>query len=105
VAALPCRANRNHGRARAGNDGARGKRAAGSFAIPRLPAFGGRRGAAQALETLAQALYDQAADLQKNGVGTGIDTLRANVQLQNEKQRVIVTRTQLETGLFALAAY
>jgi outer membrane protein TolC len=58
--------------------------------------------AAQALETLAQALYDQAADLQKNGVGTGIDTLRANVQLQNEKQRVIVTRTQLETGLFGL---
>ena len=58
--------------------------------------------AAQARETLAQALYDQAADLQKNGVGTGIDTLRANVQLQNEKQRVIVTRTQLETGLFAL---
>jgi len=58
--------------------------------------------AAQARETLAQALYDQAADLQKNGVGTGIDTLRANVQLQNEKQRVIVTHTQLETGLFAL---
>ena len=54
--------------------------------------------AAQARETLAQALYDQAADLQKNGVGTGIDTLRANVQLQNEKQRVIVTHTQLETG-------
>ena len=58
--------------------------------------------AAQARETLAQALYDQAADLQQNGVGTGIDTLRANVQLQNEKQRVIVTHTQLETGLFAL---
>ena len=58
--------------------------------------------AAQSRETLAQALYDQAADLQKNGVGTGIDTLRANVELQNEKQRVIVTRTQLETGLFAL---
>src|SRR5208282_5943428 len=35
---------------------------------------------------LAQALYDQAADLQKEGVGTGIDTLRANVELQNEKQ-------------------
>jgi len=60
--------------------------------------------AAQARETLAQALYDQAADLQKNGVGTGIDTLRANVQLQNEKQRVIVTHTQLETGLFALGS-
>jgi outer membrane protein TolC len=58
--------------------------------------------AAQARETLAQALYDQAADLQKNGVGTGIDTLRANVQLQNEKQRVIVAHTELETGLYGL---
>jgi outer membrane protein len=59
--------------------------------------------AAQSRVELAQALYDQAADLQKNGVGTGIDTLRANVQLQNEKQRLIVSRTQLETGLFGLA--
>jgi outer membrane protein TolC len=59
--------------------------------------------AAQSRVDLAQALYSQAADLQKNGVGTGIDTLRANVQLQNEKQRLIVARTQLETSLFALA--
>jgi outer membrane protein len=59
--------------------------------------------AAQSRVNLAQALYDQAADLQKNGVGTGIDTLRANVQLQNEKQRLIVVRTQLETSLFGLA--
>ena len=59
--------------------------------------------AAQSRVSLAQALYDQAADLQKNGVGTGIDTLRANVELQNEKQRLIVARTQLETSLFALA--
>jgi outer membrane protein TolC len=36
-------------------------------------------------------------------VGTGIDTLRANVQLQNERQRLIVSRTQLDTSLFALA--
>lgn len=59
--------------------------------------------AAQSRVNLAQALYDQAADLQKNGVGTGIDTLRANVQLQNEKQRLIQARTQLETSLFGLA--
>jgi len=59
--------------------------------------------AAQSRVELAQALYDQAADLQKNGVGTGIDTLRSNVQLQNEKQRLIVARTQLETGLYGLA--
>jgi outer membrane protein TolC len=59
--------------------------------------------AAQSRVDLAQALYGQAADLQKNGVGTGIDTLRANVQLQNEKQRLIVARTQSETSLFGLS--
>ena len=59
--------------------------------------------AAQSRVDLAQALYDQAADLQKNGVGTGIDTLRANVELQNEKQRLIQSRTQLETTLFGLS--
>ena len=58
--------------------------------------------AAESRVELAQALYNQAADLQKNCVGTGIDTLRANVQLQNEKQRSIVAHTQLETSLFAL---
>jgi outer membrane protein len=58
--------------------------------------------AAQSRVDLAQALYTQAADLQRSGVGTGIDTLRANVQLQNEKQRLIVARTALETSLFGL---
>jgi outer membrane protein len=52
---------------------------------------------------LAQALYDQAADLQKEGVGTGIDTLRANVELQNEKQRLIQGETDRETSLFGLS--
>jgi outer membrane protein len=59
--------------------------------------------AGQSRVDLAQALFNQASDLQKNGAGTGIDTLRANVQLQNEKQRLIVARTQLDTSLFALA--
>jgi outer membrane protein len=59
--------------------------------------------AAQSRVDLAQALFNQAADLQKNGVGTGIDTLRSNVQLQNEKQRLIVARTQEETSLYGLA--
>jgi outer membrane protein len=58
--------------------------------------------AAQSRVDLAQAIYSQAADLQKAGVGTGIDTLRSNVQLQNERQRLIVARTQLETSLFGL---
>jgi outer membrane protein TolC len=59
--------------------------------------------AAQSRVDLAQALYTQASDLQNAGVGTGIDTLRANVQLQNEKQRLIVAQTQLETSLLGLA--
>jgi outer membrane protein TolC len=59
--------------------------------------------AAQSRVDLAQAFYDQSADLQKNGVGTGIDTLRGNVQLQNEKQRLIMARTDLETSLYGLA--
>jgi len=52
---------------------------------------------------LAQALYQQASDLQKNGVGTGIDTLRANVELQNEKQRLLEAETQQQVALFGLA--
>ena len=58
---------------------------------------------AQSQVDLAQALYDQAADLQAHGVGTGIDTLRANVQLQNNKQRLIMAKTALDTSLFGLA--
>jgi outer membrane protein len=52
---------------------------------------------------LAQALYDQAADLQKEGVGTGIDTLRANVELQNEKQRLIEATNDRDSSLFGLS--
>jgi outer membrane protein len=59
--------------------------------------------ASQSRVNLAQALYDQAADLQKEGVGTGIDTLRANVELQNEKQRLIEAENDRETSLFALS--
>src|SRR6266849_5282496 len=59
--------------------------------------------ASQSRVSLAQALYDQAADLQKEGVGTGIDTLRANVELQNEKQRLIEAETDRETSLYALS--
>jgi outer membrane protein len=52
---------------------------------------------------LAKALYDQAADLQKEGVGTGIDTLRANVELQNEKQRLIEAENNRDASLFGLS--
>jgi outer membrane protein len=59
--------------------------------------------AAESRVELAKVLFDQASDLQKSGVGTGIDTLRANVQYQNEQQRLIEAHTTLETSLFALA--
>ncbi|HEY4838125.1 MAG TPA: TolC family protein [Candidatus Acidoferrales bacterium] len=59
--------------------------------------------AAQTRIDLAQALYNQAADMQKNGAGTGIDTLRANVELQNEKQVLIAAQTQFDVALFGLA--
>ena len=59
--------------------------------------------ASQSRVDLAQALYDQAADLQKEGVGTGIDTLRANVELQNEKQGLLVAQTDRDASLFGLS--
>lgn len=70
--------------------------------------LGGLRAAAdvksaQSRVDLAQALYNQAADMQKSGVGTGIDTLRANVELQNEQQRLITAQTELKTTLYGLA--
>ncbi|MGH9594528.1 MAG: TolC family protein, partial [Bryobacteraceae bacterium] len=51
---------------------------------------------------LAQALYDQAADLQKSGAGTGIAALRANVELQNEKQRLLASETAHDVAIFGL---
>lgn len=59
--------------------------------------------AAQSRTELAKALFDQASDLQKNGAGTGIDTLRANVQYQNERQRLINAQTESKTSLYGLA--
>ena len=59
--------------------------------------------AARSRVELSKALFDQASDLQKNGVGTGIDTLRANVEYQNEKQRLIAAETTLKTSLYGLA--
>jgi outer membrane protein TolC len=59
--------------------------------------------AAQSRVDLAQALYKQAFDLQNAGVGTGIDTLRANVELQNETQNLIVAQTNLQTSIYGLA--
>ena len=59
--------------------------------------------AAQSRVDLATALYNQAVQLEKNGVGTNLDTVRANVQLLNEKQGLLVAQTQLKTALYGLA--
>jgi outer membrane protein len=59
--------------------------------------------AAKSRMDLAQALFGQASDMQKNGAGTSIDTLRSNVELQNEKQRWINAQTRRQTALNGLA--
>jgi outer membrane protein len=59
--------------------------------------------AAQSRVDLAQALFNQADDLQKHGVGTGIDTLRSNVELQNEKQGLLQAQTEQKLALYGLA--
>ena len=59
--------------------------------------------AAKSRVDLAKALLDLAADQQKNGVGTGIDTLRANVQYQNEIQRYSEAETQQKVALYGLS--
>jgi outer membrane protein len=52
---------------------------------------------------LAQALYQLSEDLRANEVGTRIDTLRASVTLQNEKQQLIVARNRARTYMYTLA--
>lgn len=59
--------------------------------------------ASQSRVELAQALEKLAEDQQTHGIGTKLDTLRARVQLQNERQRLIQAQTQLRTSLFGLA--
>jgi outer membrane protein len=59
--------------------------------------------ATRARRELAQRLFDQAAQLEKNGVGTGLDTLRANVELQNELQQEIDASSSVRTASYALA--
>ena len=59
--------------------------------------------AARSRVELAKALLVLAADQQRNGVGTGIDTLRANVQYQNEIQRHSVAETHQKIALYGLS--
>jgi outer membrane protein len=61
------------------------------------------RDAAIARVELAQRLYEQAASLQKTGIGLNIDTVRANVELQTEKQNLIDAERDTKTTRYALA--
>jgi len=59
--------------------------------------------AAKSRVALAQRLYDQAVNLQKTGIGLNIDTTRAQVELQNEKQNLIDAETSTHTTIYVLA--
>jgi outer membrane protein len=61
------------------------------------------RDAVRARVALAQRLFDQANELQSTGIGLNIDTVRANVELQNEKQNLIDAETQTRTTKYTLA--
>ena len=58
--------------------------------------------AAQSQLDLAKALLELATDLQNNGAGTSIDTLRANVEYQNEKQKHTEATTRYKIALYGL---
>lgn len=59
--------------------------------------------ASQSRVELAEALATLAEHQQKEGAGTKLDTLRAQVQLQTERQRLIQAQTQVRTALYGLA--
>jgi outer membrane protein TolC len=59
--------------------------------------------AAKSRLDLAEALFNLASDLEKNGVGTSLDTLRAHVEFQNERQRYASADAQLKLSRYGLA--
>jgi len=59
--------------------------------------------AAKSRLDLAEALFNLASDLEKNGVGTRLDTLRARVEAQNERQRYAAADAQSKLAGYGLA--
>jgi outer membrane protein len=59
--------------------------------------------AAKARVALAERLYEQAESLQRTGIGLKIDTTRAEVELQNERQNLIDAETLTHTTNYILA--
>jgi outer membrane protein TolC len=64
---------------------------------------GARVEAAQARVTSAEALFKLAKDKHDVGTATGVDTLRAQVELANERQALLVAQNQQKQALIALA--
>ena len=60
------------------------------------------RDAAKARVALAERLSNLAVNQQKTGVGLLIDTTRAQVELQNERQNLIDAETEVHTTLYVL---
>jgi outer membrane protein TolC len=62
-----------------------------------------RADAARAQLETADALYKQAVDLKESGIVAGIDVLRAEVELNTERQRATSTRNDFEKAKLQLA--
>jgi outer membrane protein len=59
--------------------------------------------AAKSRLDLAEALFNLASDLEQNGAGTRLDTLRARVEVQNERQRYSAADAQSKLARYGLA--
>lgn len=62
-----------------------------------------RADAAQSRVTASQALYKLASDKHSAGTATGVDVLRAQVQLANDRQALLVDRNLYKQALLVLA--
>jgi outer membrane protein TolC len=62
-----------------------------------------RADAAQSRVTDSSALYKLAKDKHDAGTATGVDVLRAQVQLDNDRQALLIARNQLKRSLLELA--
>jgi outer membrane protein TolC len=62
-------------------------------------------GAAEARVKTSQSLLQLAQDQHATGLATGVDVLRAQVQLQRDQQNVLVRRDAYQTSLLVLARY
>ena len=62
-----------------------------------------RIAAAHAQQATAEAVFKQTSDMKQSGVVAGIDVLRAQVQLQNQRQRTMAAESDFEKAKLQLA--